>query len=129
MAVEAGTVSTSGWHTCYWNVFLFCVLLLGKHQNIQLFGGIIRLIKAINFQCNFPPYCFKHFIKYQMLNVLSVSSGGRLTYSRVKAFQKKQYSMTSVYKSISTSSNNTITLSENHLIYTRKNCINKFNQV
>ena len=121
--------STHGQYTCYWNIFLFCLSLLPKCQNIQLFGGILRLIKTIKFKCSFPPYCFKHFILYQMLNLLSVSSGGRLTYGKVKAFQKKQYSMTSVYKSISTSSNNTITLSENHLIYARKNCRNKFNQV
>ena len=49
-----------------------------------------------------------------------VSENGEITFSEVKAFIEKQPHVTAIYKSISTSSNQTITLSPNHLIYARK---------
>ena len=45
---------------------------------------------------------------------------GEITFSEVKAFLKKKPHVTGTYKSITTSTNQTITLSPNHLIYARK---------
>ena len=47
-------------------------------------------------------------------------SSGEVTFSEVKAFLKKQPHVTTTYKSITTSTNQTITLSPNHMIYARK---------
>ena len=51
----------------------------------------------------------------------SVSSDGTLTYSQVRTFLKSQPAVVTMYKSFTTSSNNTIQLSGNHLIYARQN--------
>ena len=56
----------------------------------------------------------------------SVSSGGKLRYSEVKAFLQKKDSVSVVYKLIKTSVNSSIHLSENHLIYARKDRNDKF---
>ena len=55
-----------------------------------------------------------------------VSSEGKLRYSKVKTFLLKKESVTAVYMLIRTSWNISISLSENHLIYTRKGFNNKF---
>ena len=55
-----------------------------------------------------------------------VSSGGDLTYGEVTVFLKKRPTVTTMYKPITTTSKNTIRLTENHLIYTRKSCTDKF---
>ena len=55
-----------------------------------------------------------------------VSSGGDLTFGKVKAFLKKFPTVTTTYKSITTTSKNTMRLTENHLLYTRKSCSDKF---
>ena len=49
-----------------------------------------------------------------------VLENGETTFSEVKAFLKKQPLVIGTYKSITTSTNQTITLSPNHLIYARK---------
>ena len=56
---------------------------------------------------------------------ISVSSDGHLIYSEVRAFMDKQDDRFGMYKSITTSSK-TIHLTQNHLIYTKKNS-DKFN--
>ena len=57
--------------------------------------------------------------------IVVVSSEGILTFSAVRTFLKKRDTITTTYKSISTSMNTTISLTANHLIYTRKtNTIN-----
>ena len=47
-------------------------------------------------------------------------------YSEVKAFLTSGKSVTSWYRSITTSKSNTIHLSNNHLVYTRKIFTDKF---
>ena len=66
-----------------------------------------------------------HLIKYFIDSYLV--SQGRIKYSEVTAFLQKQQDMAAMYLSITTLSNKTITLSESHLIYTRKNSRDKFN--
>ena len=62
-----------------------------------------------------------------LIDCCLVSSRGNLMYSEVRTFRQKQNAVTSVYKSITTAENNTISLSGNHLIYARKSCNGKFN--
>ena len=73
-------------------------------------------------------FCNYNEIVMLIYNVIfhSVSSGGKLRYSEVKAFLQKKDSMSAVYKLIKTSVNSSIHLSENHLIYARKGRNNKF---
>ena len=54
------------------------------------------------------------------------SSDGSLMYSEVRTFLKRQRTVTSMYKSVTTSSNNTILLSGNHPIYARQSPTDKF---
>ena len=59
---------------------------------------------------------------------MPVSAGGMVMHSAVRAFLKKQPNIIGKYKSIMTSQdNNTLTLSENHLLYARTNCHDRFN--
>ena len=51
---------------------------------------------------------------------------GSLKYSEVTAFLQRQHSVVTQYKSITTLSNETITVSPSHLIYTRENINDKF---
>ena len=53
-------------------------------------------------------------------------SDGSIVYSEVKSFLDKQSAPVSMYKSITTSNNKTITLSGSHLIYARKTLDVKF---
>ena len=55
-----------------------------------------------------------------------VTSGGVVTYSQIRTFLKKEQDVNAVYLSIITSESNIINLSENHLIYARKRCVDKF---
>ena len=59
--------------------------------------------------------------------MFSVSADGKLTYSKLTTFLKKRSSMNSMYRSITTFRNKTISLSGNHLIYSKKNENDKFN--
>ena len=72
--------------------------------------------------------CYCNKVAMAILNViiLPVSSDGKLRYSEVKTFLQKKESVTAVYMLIKTSWNSSISLSENHLIYTRKGFDNKF---
>ena len=54
-------------------------------------------------------------------------SQGRLKYSKVSRFLQKQHNVTAMYRIISILSNDTITLTDSHLIYTRKSINDKFN--
>ena len=56
----------------------------------------------------------------------TVSSDGRITYSKVKTFIEKQNTTTGRYRAITTFWNNTIILSKSHLIYGRKTYTEKF---
>ena len=56
-----------------------------------------------------------------------VSSAGNKIYSEVKTFLKRHADMIMDYNSITTSGNETLTLSENHLIYARTSCQDQFN--
>ena len=57
---------------------------------------------------------------------LIVLHDGRVIYSKVIAFLEKHPNMISQYKAITTYSNETTILSENHLIYARKGSVEKF---
>ena len=72
--------------------------------------------------------CNCNKVAMSILNViiLPVSSDGKLRYSEVKAFLQKKDSVSAVYKLIKTSVNSSIHLSENHLIYARKDRNDKF---
>ena len=56
----------------------------------------------------------------------TVSSHDELTYSEVKLFLVKEFDVVTEYKTITTSSNRTISLSGNHLIFSRKADCDKF---
>ena len=58
--------------------------------------------------------------------VFPVSLDGTTRYSRVMAFLKNQHFTTNTYQSISISSNKSINLSGDHLIYARKGYAEKF---
>ena len=55
-----------------------------------------------------------------------VSSDGRITYSEIQTFMEKEHVMSIKYKSMATSLNKTISLTGSHLIYARKNVMDKF---
>ena len=55
------------------------------------------------------------------------SLGSHLEYSDIRVFLEQLPTATTVYKSITTSNNNTIHLSKNHLIYSRKSNTEIFN--
>ena len=57
----------------------------------------------------------------------TVSSTGSVQYSDVKAFLKNQPNRIITYLSIRTLDERTITLSKEHLIYTRKSSTDEFN--
>ena len=50
-----------------------------------------------------------------------MASEGKITYSEVRTVMHKKPDVISMYKSITTDGNKTISLSENHFIYTRTN--------
>ena len=62
-----------------------------------------------------------------VFNIHEYSSGGSLEYSEVRIFLEQQTTITTMYKSITTSNNKTIHLSQNHLIYSRKIRTERFN--
>ena len=66
-----------------------------------------------------------HSLSSFFLNV--VLSSGAVTYSEVRAFLEKDFTVITKYKSLTTIWNETLTLTGNHLIYGRKNCTDKFN--
>ena len=59
--------------------------------------------------------------------LLLVTLEGRLKYSEVRAVLHRTPNVITVYKSITTQGNRTISLSGNHLVYTRKSHHDKFN--
>ena len=65
-------------------------------------------------------------ISLYLIYATSVLENGDIIFSEVKAFLKKQPHVTGTYKSITTSTNQTITLSPNHLIYARKAGMEKY---
>ena len=56
----------------------------------------------------------------------TVLSDGSVAYSEVQTFLHKDPNITLQYKSIRTMFNESLVLSENHLIFTRKDCANGF---
>ena len=66
------------------------------------------------------------FSKIKSLLSFPVSSDGGLKYDEVRTFITKQHGITTYYKSITTSLNYSISLSEKHLIYSRKSGSGKF---
>ena len=58
---------------------------------------------------------------------VSVSSDGKEMYSKIRTIVKREPVSITKYKSITTSCNKTISLSENHLIYVRRDHDDKFN--
>ena len=65
------------------------------------------------------------FIAISYTCILAVSSTGTITYSEVRAFLKKWPNILTQYKSIVTMKE-TITLTDDHLIYARKNSADQF---
>ena len=76
-----------------------------------------------NFQC-LSSSGTKFSILYS--NIYLATSDGSLTYSEVISFVEKQHALTTMFKSITTSFNNTVTLTGNHLIYARRSSVEKF---
>ena len=56
----------------------------------------------------------------------TVSSTGNVIFSEVKTFLMRQTSVISMYKSLTTSRNDTIILSDTHLLYAIKSSDEKF---
>ena len=52
-------------------------------------------------------------------NLYKSPLGGRHEHSEIRVFLEQLPTVTTMYKSITTSNNKTISLSKNHLIYTR----------
>ena len=77
-------------------------------------------------ELNLKSYSNTFIINQSNLYAILVSLLGGLTYSEVRAFLKKRPTVTTMYMSITTASKKTIRLTENHLIYTRKSCADKF---
>ena len=71
-----------------------------------------------------PHLCNKILFKSLSISFLlllsTVSSTGAITYSEVRAFLKKQPTIITEYKSITTLGKEIITLTGNHLLYGRK---------
>ena len=65
--------------------------------------------------------------KHKIFFSYKVSSDGTITGSEIRLFLKKQHNVTSIYKTLETSWNNSITLTGNHLIYARQSTNDKFN--
>ena len=63
---------------------------------------------------------------YHLLYNHLVSPDGTIEFSEIKTFLEKKLDVTSTYKSITTSRKNTITLTGNHLVCTKKSHVNKF---
>ena len=63
------------------------------------------------------------YLKFVLCSVLS---SGRTVHSEVKTFLTKEPSAVTLYKSITTFLNKTISLTGNHLIYAKKGCTDKF---
>ena len=59
----------------------------------------------------------------------SVGPIGRVTFSEVRGFMKRRDAVTTMYKSISTSLDKTISLSGEHLIYAMKSVYDKFKRM
>ena len=57
----------------------------------------------------------------------SVADDGRVIYSEVTSFMKKQHNINNMYREITTFSSEKIRLSKDHLIYGRKDNSEKFN--
>ena len=60
-----------------------------------------------------------------MFNI--VTTGGRIIYSEVRTFMKKQADMILKFKSITTYPDKILTLTGNHLVYARKTYNDNFN--
>ena len=74
------------------------------------------------------PKWMKLYILYTYtLYVSSVSEDGTLKYNEIRTFLQKQSDGVSTYLSITTSTNNIISLSASHLIYTGNNTFEEFN--
>ena len=91
--------------------------LITTYLGLVLLGSYTEYL----FTGNTPP-----FLLFMFLSLL-VSVDGSMTYSEIRGFMKKQNSMVTMYKSVTTSSNKVIQLSGNHLIYGRKTSTGEFN--
>ena len=60
------------------------------------------------------------------INFYKVSPTGRVVFSEVQIFMKKQFNIMTKYKAITTSFNKTIRLSGNHLIHARSKSADTF---
>ena len=58
-----------------------------------------------------------------------VSATGKMTYNEVRTFLKKDSLAMVRYKSITTSSNDSLTLSGDHLVFSRKSHNDEFNSM
>ena len=70
-----------------------------------------------------PRLKFSYILK---VFLCSVTLGGDVTYSEIRTFLKREHTENTMYLSIATSESTIISLSENHLIFARKNCADKF---
>ena len=70
---------------------------------------------------------YNNIYKKVLHNCLILVSQGRIQYSKVTAFLQRDHGVTNMYLSVMTTSNKAISLSESHLIYTRKPGSAKFN--
>ena len=55
-----------------------------------------------------------------------VSADGMIAFSEIQTFIEKEHAISRRYKSITTNLNTTVSLTSNHLIYARKNVMDKF---
>ena len=73
------------------------------------------------------PRVLMNILQLKSMYGFAVSSTGSVKYSKIITFQEKQQQTIMMYWSITTFCNKTLTLSDNHLLYARKNFSDEFN--
>ena len=68
-------------------------------------------------------------IIHELIFILIGFSNSEMEYGELRTFLKRQSDVIMKYKSITTSMNQTLSLSANHLIYARQNCHERFTPV
>ena len=103
------------WEDCHYSVWVN--LLSNKTFYFNCLNGIT---------CNIPNHVHCHVSKSFFLWHL-VSLSGHIVNSEIRSFMKKQPEVMTIYRSITTTLNKTISLTGSHLIYARQTTSGKFN--
>ena len=98
-----------------------------RNMFVSIENHLIKWLQGVKFHnyCNFSYEikCINFFLYFWHI----VSSEREIIYSEVRVFLRRRQTMMSKYQSITTSSNATITLTRNHLIYVKSYLSDRFN--